>query len=150
VGRGLAATDLGDRGRPRAGTAAGWQLIAAGEHVWDVPPKLAARVRLLDTGQINNNDDNDARSDAVAALRARDLPELVAEDQTMVMRVWPRRCHDRGRLRTQAVCRVHAVLRELVPAELASTCERARRSSSSTASSPIPLPRRRHSSSPAN
>ena len=28
------------------------QLIAAGEHVLDVPPKLAARVRLLDTGQI--------------------------------------------------------------------------------------------------
>jgi transposase len=91
------------------------QLIAAGEHVLDVPPKLAARVRLLDTGQINKNDDNDARSVAVAALRARDLPELVAEDQTMVMRVWARRYHDLGRLRTQAVCRVHAVLCELVP-----------------------------------
>ena len=91
------------------------QLIAAGEHVLDVPPKLAARVRLLDTGQINKNDDNDARSVAVAALRARDLPELVAEDQTMVMRVWARRYRDLGRLRTQAVCRVHAVLCELVP-----------------------------------
>ena len=43
--------------------------------------QLAARVRLLDTGQINNNDENDARSVALAALRARVVPELVAEDQ---------------------------------------------------------------------
>jgi hypothetical protein len=35
------------------------QLIAAGERVLDVPPKLAARVRLLDSGQINKNDPND-------------------------------------------------------------------------------------------
>ena len=91
------------------------QLIAAGEHVLDVPPKLAARVRLLDTGQINTNDDNDARSVAVAALRSHDLPELVAEDHTVVMRVWARRYHDLHRLRTQKVCRRHAVLCELVP-----------------------------------
>ncbi len=43
------------------------------------------------------------------------MPELVAEDQTMVMRVWARRYHDLGRLRTQAMCRVHAVLCELAP-----------------------------------
>jgi hypothetical protein len=70
------------RGEPRALV----QLDV--EHIPDVPPKLAARVRLLDTGQINNNDDNDARSVALAALRARVVPELVAEDQTMMMRAW--------------------------------------------------------------
>ena len=91
------------------------QLIAAGERVLDVPPKLAARVRLLDTGQINKNDPNDARSVAVAALRAHELPELAAEDHAMVMRVWARRYHDLARLRTQVVCRLHAVLCELVP-----------------------------------
>ena len=64
------------RGEPRALV----QLDV--EHILDVPPKLAARVRLLDTGQINNNDENDARSVALAALRARVVPELVAEDQT--------------------------------------------------------------------
>ena len=32
------------------------QLVAAGEQVLDVPPKLAARVRLLATGDINKND----------------------------------------------------------------------------------------------
>jgi transposase len=91
------------------------QLIAADQRVVDVPPKLAARVRLLNSGQINKNDENDARSVAVAALRAHDLPVLGAEDQTMVMRVWSRRYHDLGRLRTQVICRLHAVLCELVP-----------------------------------
>jgi transposase len=91
------------------------QLIAAGERVLDVPPKLAARVRLLDSGQITKTDENDARSVAVAALRARQLPELSVEDQTIVMRVWARRYHDLARLRTQAVCRLHTVLCELVP-----------------------------------
>jgi transposase len=95
------------------------QLISAGERVVDVPPKLAARVRLLNTGQINKNDPNDARSVAAAALRARDLPALAAEDQTMVMRIWARRFHDLGRLRTQLLCRLHAVLCELVPGGLA-------------------------------
>jgi transposase len=90
------------------------QLIAADQRVVDVPPKLAARVRLLNTGQINKNDENDARSVAIAALRVHDLPVLSAEDQTMVMRVWSRRYHDLGRLRTQVICRLHTVLCELV------------------------------------
>ncbi len=90
------------------------QLIASGERVVDVPPKLGARVRLLDSGQINKTDANDARSVAVAALRAHRLHEVASEDQTMVLRVWSRRHHDLGRLRTQAVCRLHTVLCELV------------------------------------
>ena len=32
------------------------QLVAAGERVLDVPPKLAARVRLLQAGNTNKND----------------------------------------------------------------------------------------------
>ena len=91
------------------------QLIAADQRVLDVPPKRAARVRLLNSGQINKNDDNDARSVAIAALRGHDLPVLSAEDQTMVMRVWSRRYHDLGRLRTQVMCWLHTLLCELVP-----------------------------------
>src|SRR6478735_8764680 len=91
------------------------QLLAAGERVLDVPPKLAARVRLLDSGQINKTDDNDARAVAIAALRSRELPELTVEDQTVVLRVWSRRYLDLGRLRTQAVCRLHTLLSELTP-----------------------------------
>jgi hypothetical protein len=37
------------------------QLVFAGERVLDVQPKLAARVRLLATGDTNKNDPNDAR-----------------------------------------------------------------------------------------
>jgi hypothetical protein len=44
------------------------QLVAAGERVVDVQPKLAARVRLLATGATNKNDSNDARSVAIAAF----------------------------------------------------------------------------------
>jgi transposase len=91
------------------------QLIAADQRVVDVPPKLAARVRLLNTGQINKNDENHARSVAITALRAHDLPVLSGQDQTMVMRVCSRRYHDLGRLRTQVICRLHTVLCELVP-----------------------------------
>ena len=46
------------------------QLIAAGERVLDVQPKLGARVRLLAAGGTNKNDPNDARSVAIAALRS--------------------------------------------------------------------------------
>jgi transposase len=91
------------------------QLLARGERVVDVQPKLAARVRLLNTGAVNKNDPNGARSVAVAALRARDLREVVVEDQTAVLRLWARRYRDLGSLRTQLVCRLHAVLCELVP-----------------------------------
>lgn len=91
------------------------QLVSAGEHVVDVQPKLAARVRLLNTGQVNKNDPNDARSVAVAALRTHAADEVEAEDHTAVMKVWSRRYHDLGSLRTQAVCRLHAVLCVLVP-----------------------------------
>jgi transposase len=50
------------------------QLLAAGERVLGVPPKLAARVRLLATGGISKNDPSDARSVAVAALRSAGRP----------------------------------------------------------------------------
>ena len=78
-------------------------------------PKLAARVRLLNTGQINKNDPNDARSVAVAALRTPHLPLLAGEDYTAVLRVWAHRYRNLSRLRNQAVCRLHAVLGELLP-----------------------------------
>jgi transposase len=46
------------------------QLVAAGEQVVDVQPKLGARVRLLSSGTPDKNDPDDARSVAVAALRS--------------------------------------------------------------------------------
>jgi transposase len=91
------------------------QLLAGGERVVDVQPTLAARVRLLNTSAVNKNDPNDALSVAVAALRSRDVCTVAAEDHTAVLRVWARRYHNLGSLRTQVVCRLHAVLCELSP-----------------------------------
>ena len=91
------------------------QLLAAGERVLDVPPKLGARVRLLATGDVNKNDPNDARSVAVAALRSPGVREVRADDHAAVLKIWSKRYRDLGRTRTQVVCRLHAVLCELVP-----------------------------------
>src|SRR5215469_10638523 len=91
------------------------QLAAAGERVLDVPPKLAARVRLLATGNINKNDPNDARSVAVAALRSAAVREARRDDHAAVLKIWSKRYQDLGRARTQVACRLHQVLCELIP-----------------------------------
>ena len=64
------------------------QLLSAGERVLDVPPKLAARVRLLATGDVNKNDPSDARSVAVAALRSAGVREVRQDDHAAVLKVW--------------------------------------------------------------
>ena len=91
------------------------QLLSAGERVLDVQPKLGARVRLLAAGDVNKNDPDDARSVAVAALRSPGVREVRADDHAAVLKVWSKRYRDLGRNRTQAACRLHAVLAELVP-----------------------------------
>ena len=53
-------------GRPLA-----QRLLEAGEDVVDVPAKLAARARLLDTGHGRKTDAHDAHSIAVVAVRTR-------------------------------------------------------------------------------
>ena len=92
------------------------QLLAAGERVLDVQPKLGARVRLLAAGDVNKNDPNDARSVAVAALRSAGVREVRPDDHAAVLKIWSKRYRDLGRTRTQVVCRLHAVLGELIPA----------------------------------
>ena len=91
------------------------QLVAAGELVLDVQPRLGARVRLLATGATNKNDPSDARSVAIAALHSAAPRAVTAENHAAVLKLWSRRHHDLGRTRTQVVCRLHAVLCELIP-----------------------------------
>ena len=82
------------------------QLLAAGEQVVDVQPKLGARVRLLATGAVNKNDPNDARSVAVAALRSPVRRQVQPDDHAAVLKVWAKRHRDLGRMRTQVVRRL--------------------------------------------
>lgn len=56
------------------------QLVAAGERVLDIQPKLAARIRVLEAGNTSKNDPNDARSVAVAALRSKACREVTTDD----------------------------------------------------------------------
>jgi transposase len=91
------------------------QLVAAGERVLDVQPKLASRVRLLQAGDTNKNDPNDALSVAVAALRSRVQRQVTADDYAAVLKVWSKRHRDLARNRNQVACRLHAVLCDLVP-----------------------------------
>ena len=91
------------------------QLAAAGEQVLDIQPKLAARVRLLEAGDVNKNDPNDARSVAVAALRSRAQRQVAADGHAAVLKIWAKRHRDLARSRNQVACRLHAVLCELVP-----------------------------------
>src|ERR1017187_8280300 len=92
-----------------------WQLVAAGERVLDVQPRLGARVRLLPAGAANKNDPNDARPAAIAALRSATRREVTADDHAAVLKVWSKRHRDLGRARNQVACRLRAVLCELVP-----------------------------------
>ena len=89
------------------------QLIARGEPVVDVPAVLASRVRVLGSGRSDNNDPNDARSVAIAALRQPGLARVRREDHAQVLFMLTKRHLELTSLRTQAVCRLHAVLIQL-------------------------------------
>jgi transposase len=90
------------------------QLLEAGEHVVDVPPTLAARVRLLGSTKASKNDPNDALATAIAGLRHCGLRAVRVEDHTAVIRMVIDRYDDLVALRTQATCRLHVALRELI------------------------------------
>jgi transposase len=91
------------------------QLLAAGEDVVDVPPTLAARVRLLGSTKASKNDPNDALATAVAGLRHCGLRAVQPDNQAAVIRLLVDRYDDLTALRTQAACRLHVLLRELIP-----------------------------------
>jgi transposase len=91
------------------------QLVAAGETVLDVPAMLASRVRVLGTGQSTKTDPNDARSIAVAALRAPSLAMVRPADHVTVCRLLAKRHTDTARWRTKLCCRLHALVGEFVP-----------------------------------
>ncbi len=95
------------------------QLVAAGERVLDIQPKLGSRVRLLSSGRANKSDPNDALSVAVAGLRSPRRREVRADGDTTALKLWAKRHRDLARLRNQAACRLHSLLASLVPGGIA-------------------------------
>ena len=95
------------------------QLVDAGEHVVDVPPTLASRVRVLGTGRSDKNDPNDALSVAIAALRSQGLRRVEVAEHSEIRRLLAKRNHDLGRTRARLICRLHNALAELSPGGIA-------------------------------
>ena len=104
-----AVEGAGGIGRPLA-----QKLLAAGERVVDVPPKLSSRVRVLSTGNARKNDRLDATFIALAALRNDRLTSVQTEDgpegHVEILRLLTERREDLVSERTRALNRLHVLL----------------------------------------
>jgi transposase len=93
------------------------KLLAAGERVVDVPPKLSSRVRVLSTGNARKNDRLDATFVALAAFRNDRLTSVQPEDgpegHVEILRLLTERREDLVSERTRALNRLHVLLRDL-------------------------------------
>jgi len=97
-------------GRPLAA-----RLLADGESVLDVPAKLAARVRVFDTGQGRKTDATDAHAVVMVALRTPGLRRLTVDEDLAVLRLLTDRRDELSRTRAQTLNRLHRLLAELIP-----------------------------------
>ena len=91
------------------------RLLADGEHVVDVPPKLSARTRVFATGQGRKTDATDAHSVALAATRMQGLRPAVDDQQLAVLRILADRRRSLGEDHTRMICQLHRLLPELIP-----------------------------------
>ena len=100
-----------------AGRPLAQRLLEAGEQVVDVPAKLAARVRLFDTGHNRKTDARDAHSIAVVAVRTPGLRILKVDGELEALRMLTDRREALTRRRVQTVNRLQALLAELLPGQ---------------------------------
>jgi transposase len=91
------------------------RLLAAGEDVVDVPPKLSARTRVFATGQGRKTDATDAHSVALAATRMPGLRRVADDQQLAVLRILADRRRSLGEDHTRMVSQLHQLLLELIP-----------------------------------
>ncbi len=108
-----AVAGSGGAGRPLA-----QRLLADGEHVVDVPPKLSARARVLDTGHNRKTDAHDAHAVAAAAVRAKRLRVLAYNVELEALRMMSDRRAEIIRHRIQTVNRLQRLLSELIPGKV--------------------------------
>lgn len=100
-----------------AGRPLAQRLLEAGEQVVDVPAKLAARVRLFDTGHNRKTDARDAHSIAMVAVRTTGLRVLVPDGELEALRMLTDRRDELARQRVQTVNRLQRLLSELLPGQ---------------------------------
>ncbi|WP_210650782.1 IS110 family transposase [Nocardioides sp. SYSU D00065] len=100
-----------------AGRPLAQRLVTAGEQVVDVPAKLAARVRLFDTGHNRKTDALDAHSIAVVAVRTDGLRMVVEDGELEALRMLTDRRDELARQRVQTVNRLQRLLSELLPGQ---------------------------------
>jgi transposase len=93
---------------------ASW-LVAAGEQVVDVPPKLSARTRVFTAGQGRKTDATDAHAIALAATRSKGLHPVTGDAQLEVLRVLADRRRALGEDHTRMICQLHQLLADLIP-----------------------------------
>ena len=91
------------------------RLLADGEDVLDVPPKLSARARVFATGQGRKTDATDAHSVALVGTRMSGLRPVVNDEQLAVLRLLVDRRRALGEEHTRKVAQLHQLLLELIP-----------------------------------
>ncbi|MBF9133339.1 IS110 family transposase [Plantactinospora sp. S1510] len=91
------------------------RLLADGEEVVDVPPKLSARARVFATGQGRKTDATDAHSIALVGTRMAGLRPVVNDEQLALLRILVDRRRSLGEDHTRMVSQLHQLLLELIP-----------------------------------
>ena len=91
------------------------RLLADGELVIDVPPKLSARARVFSTGQGRKTDATDAHSVALVATRMAGLHPVIKDEQLAVLRLLAGRRRSLGEDHTRMISQLHRLLLELIP-----------------------------------
>jgi hypothetical protein len=91
------------------------RLLADGEQVVDVPPKLSARARMFATGQGRKTDATDAHSIALVGTRMAGLRPVVNNEQLALLRILVDRRRSLGEDHTRMVSQLHQLLLELIP-----------------------------------
>jgi transposase len=91
------------------------RLLAVGEEVVDVPPKLSARARVFSTGQGRKTDATDAHSVALVGTRMAGLRPVVDDEQLEVLRLLVDRRRSLGEEHTRKTSQLHQLLLELIP-----------------------------------
>ncbi|WP_456152691.1 IS110 family RNA-guided transposase [Micromonospora zamorensis] len=91
------------------------RLLADGEQVVDVPPKLSARARVFASGQGRKTDATDAHSIALVGTRMAGLRPVVNDEQLALLRILVDRRRSLGEDHTRMVSQLHQLLLELIP-----------------------------------